>query len=257
MSSRVQPTTIQKILEMDRTWCAYAIADLDPMYFDDCRWFIDREAAVLIYRGLEPPVLFAQGSPQEVSRLFSQVAGGEYQFTLLGIHRAELSARLRPSKEVQMWRMVLKQTDLLDAYKNEVVQLDQHHAPAIHELFSGQPDLPDSFHPSQLDSGHFFGIFKGDQLQTVAGIHVISQKYGVGALGNVFTHPSHRGKGLATRASAAVVRSLLQKGIETIVLNVSMENADAIRSYQKIGFWPYCGYQEGVGWLLTSEDVKG
>jgi len=50
--------------------------------------------------------------------------------------------------------------------------------------------------------------------------------------------------------TAAVVQSLLQRpGLRTIVLNVARENAAALRCYQRLGFWPFCGYHEGVGRL--------
>jgi len=65
----------------------------------------------------------------------------------------------------------------------------------------------------------------------------------------VFTRPDRRGQGLATRASAAVVKALLEQNIQTIVLNVAMDNEPAVRCYRRLGFRPYCDYYEGVGKL--------
>ena len=77
----------------------------------------------------------------------------------------------------------------------------------------------------------------------------VSERRSVAAVGNVFTHPAHRGRGLATRVTAAVVRTLLERRLRTVVLNVAMHNAPALRCYEQLGFWPFCGYDEGVGQL--------
>ena len=41
-------------------------------------------------------------------------------------------------------------------------------------------------------------------LVAVAGTHLVSDTYGVAAIGNVFTHPDYRGRGYATLATGAV-----------------------------------------------------
>jgi ribosomal protein S18 acetylase RimI-like enzyme len=71
----------------------------------------------------------------------------------------------------------------------------------------------------------------------------------VAAVGNVFTDPAARGRGLGSRVTAAVVHELVEMKISTIVLNVAMHNQAAVRVYQKLGFWPYRGYYEGVALL--------
>jgi ribosomal protein S18 acetylase RimI-like enzyme len=123
---------------------------------------------------------------------------------------------------------------------------------AIHDLFGEYPDQPDSFDPTQLAAGDFFGIRSGPRLISVAGTHVIGRETGVAAVGNVFTHPQHRGRGHAARVSAAVVEALLERRIETIVLNVAMANQAALGLYRALGFMPFCGYYEGVGDLFGS-----
>lgn len=56
------------------------------------------------------------------------------------------------------------------------------------------------------------------------------------AIGNVFTRPDWRGRGLAARCTAAVVREALDAGLNPIVLNVRIDNAPAIHVYEKLGF---------------------
>jgi predicted GNAT family acetyltransferase len=67
----------------------------------------------------------------------------------------------------------------------------------------------------------------------------------------VFTKPDQRNRGHGTRVSSSVVGTLLAMGIRTIVLNVAKTNHPAIRSYTRIGFLPYCKYQEGLGNLTA------
>lgn len=65
-----------------------------------------------------------------------------------------------------------------------------------------------------------------------------------GSLGNIAVHPDHRGKGLARKVTAALVKSLLDEGIEQIGLNVSDSNPAAIACYTRLGFERVGTYEE-------------
>lgn len=240
---------IRAILETDRTWSAYALADLDPALSQRAEWLVDQGSVVLLYRGLQPPVLFAHGEPQGVAALFDRVAGGQITFTLQPTHRALLKDRLQPRGETNMWRMVLRPADFPGRTDLPVVPLGREHAPAIEELLAGQENAPDSFSLGQLDSGIFYGVIENGKLLSMAGTHVLSTAHDVAAIGNVFTDPAQRGRHYGRATCAAVAADLLAKGIGTIVLNVGMENQPAMNLYRSLGFWPFCGYHEGVGWL--------
>ena len=82
-------------------------------------------------------------------------------------------------------------------------------------------------------------------LVSVAGTHVVSAAYQVGALGNVHTAPAYRGRGLAALVTAAVVQDLRALGASTVVLNIVATNTPARRVYERIGFREYCVYHEG------------
>jgi GNAT superfamily N-acetyltransferase len=246
-----EPTTkqIRKILETDRSWSAYALADLDPKFSEFCQWTVNEDSLILIYRGLEPPVLFAVGQPLQLESLFSQIPGGKYTFTLLGFARELIKPRLTVEVEHHMWRMVLKSGEFPGTQSKGVVKLKVVNLEAINDLVSNQPDQPDSFVPMQLEMGPFYGLYEDQALVSMAGVHIQSHWASVAAIGNVFTKPARRGRGLATEATAAVIEDILSEGIETIVLNVGMDNDPALACYRKLGFWPYCGYYEGTGTL--------
>jgi ribosomal protein S18 acetylase RimI-like enzyme len=103
-----------------------------------------------------------------------------------------------------------------------------------------------AFSPSQVTQGVFYSIEQDGRLISVAGTHLVSQAYGIGAIGNVMTHPDCRGRGYATLTTQAVCDELIRRGIHTIVLNVRQDNAPAVRVYEKLGFGQYCPFYEGV-----------
>jgi GNAT superfamily N-acetyltransferase len=247
MSLEISTERIHTILETDRIWSAYALADLDAKFNDYCQWMINQKSLILIYRGLDPPVLFAVGQPAQLEPLFSQVPPGRYTYTLLGDARETLEPRLAVEVEHVMWRMVLNLGGFPGIQSQGVVKLEMTNLDAIQDLVSNQPDQPDSFLPAQLEMGPFYGKFEDKCLASMAGVHIQSHWSGVAAIGNVFTRPNRRGRGFATEVTAAVIEDILSEGIKTIVLNVGISNHPALASYRKLGFTTYCRYYEGTG----------
>lgn len=266
---------LHSILESDRAWSAYALADLFPPWSEQAEWIAGQRSAVLIYRGLDPPLLFAHGHPAELDELFRRVPAGDYWFTLRPTDYARLGPRLAARQRVRMWRMWLPAAPArsplsrrngggaagrvrlklaprgrgLQVGAAAVRRLGEPDLLAIEQLFAALPDGPDAFRPAQLEHGVYFGIRGSQGLLSVAGTHVASDRSGVAALGNVATHPEHRGRGLARAVSQAVVDELQRQQIDTIVLNVRMDNQPALRLYRGLGFMPYCGFYEGRGSL--------
>jgi RimJ/RimL family protein N-acetyltransferase len=68
-----------------------------------------------------------------------------------------------------------------------------------------------------------------------AGTHIYSRREGVGVIGNVYTRPDFRGRGLGTQVTGAVATHLLQR-CELIVLNVDPANHAARHVYKQLGF---------------------
>jgi GNAT superfamily N-acetyltransferase len=252
MMSVEQRARIRALLEENRGWCAYALADLEPDMDQHCLWIPGEKAVALVYRGLNPPTLFGHGDPNELMSLFEQAPLERYVFTLLGSHRALLDPRLEVESETEMWRMVHQGAAPPERLPSNVKRLNPDHLRDVEDLFADHQDRPDAFHPRQIESGPFYGFWDGARLISVAGVHVLSKWADVAAIGNVFTTPDRRGEGSGTLVSAAVLQDLLKAGIGTIVLNVAMTNQAALRSYHKLDFMPYCGYMEGIATLLHS-----
>jgi ribosomal protein S18 acetylase RimI-like enzyme len=255
MSLGLSTKEIRRILETDRNWSAYALADLDPQFNQFCTWLTDQESVILIYHGLSPPVLFAMGEPVQLSKLFSEIPSGKYTYTLMGYCRKIIRPRLEIAIEHHMWRMALKLEDFPGTRSEGVVKLGLSDLEAIQGLLSGQHDQPDAFVPTQLEIGPFFGLYEGDELVSMAGTHIQSHWASVAAIGNIFTRPDQRGRGFATKVTAAVVKNVISQGIKTIVLNVGMDNHPALACYRKLGFWPHYVYYEGTG-MITAKISK-
>lgn len=242
---------ILAILEQDRAWSAYAIADLEPRHRQHSTWFANRSCVILIYKGFEPGVLFTHGPADSLDELFSQIPLGEYVFTLQPDSREALGERLKVRSVEEMWRMDLDRGNFLPTAAADVEELDLKDLGDLQRLFGDHADQPDAFTPSQLEQGVYFGMRDGDDLISVAGTHVLSYQHRLAAVGNVFTRPDHRNRGLGTGVSSCVVEKLLAMDIDTIVLNVAKQNHPAIKSYTRIGFRPNCSYLEGLGTLVN------
>jgi ribosomal protein S18 acetylase RimI-like enzyme len=247
MIDPIARSQLRALLERDRIWSAYALADLDPKEDEKSSWLFNQEAVVLIYSGLSPSVLFTAGEPQQLQPLLADIPSARYIYLLKEEHKDLLGKRLQVEKELIMFRMILRPEAFSGIPAGEVAALTSADQTAIETLFADYPDQPDAYHPRQLHDRPFWGIWEGDELVSVAGFHIISEWAGIAAVGNVFTRPDRRGTGLGTRATGALVQDLLDSGFETIVLNVSRENQAAIRCYSKLGFEPHCQYHEGIG----------
>ena len=94
-----------------------------------------------------------------------------------------------------------------------------------------------------LEDGVYYGVYIGRTLASIAGTHVVSRTEGIAVVGNVFTHPNHRGRGLATVTTSAVTADLLS-GCEQVVLTVESKNAPALAIYTKLGYQAVCSLHE-------------
>jgi GNAT superfamily N-acetyltransferase len=248
-------TDLQRIrtaLDRDRTWSAYAIGDLDPERLPDCSWYApaaDTDTLVLLYRGFSPPILFAIGDPAILSPLF-----GELDAPAVSLHvRPEAVDALPPAysaTEIKpMWRMTVSVASFRPpGADDDAVALDLSHAAAVAALFTDArqaDEAPPFYKPSMLAEGSFRGVWEGTDLVAVAGTHLFSPTLGVCTIGNVYTRRDRRRRGLAARATSAVVRHALAASIPTIVLNVSQANDAARRVYEQLGFRVHCAFVEG------------
>lgn len=252
---------VRGFLVQDPFATAYMLGDLDPVYQAYCTWYLAREAgrdlAILqVYTGLSAPVLIgfgtANGLGAIVARHFHALPGSAH-IHLMPEHLAILDRAFHLEKLRPMVRMALSAGAFVpapaggppDDAHGPVERLGHRDTGEIMQLFTHYPDS--FFEPHQLSSGHYYGIRPtgGGPLIAVAGVHVVSRHEGIAALGNIVTHPEHRGRGLSTRVTSHLVSSLIADGIELLALNVERKNQSALKVYEKLGFREHCTYLEG------------
>ena len=239
---------ILAFLETDRLYAGYSVADLEPGMFEQCAWAGAEAggrlgALAVLFRGLSPPALLMIGENEGLRAIFRcELCPKRAYLTCRPEHLSMSREFYRWDETMSMWRMVLRSGRFPGAEGN-CIRLVPHQAGQITELYTLGGGV--AFSPEQIERGVFYGILEHDRLIAVAGTHVISPTYGVAAVGNVFTHPAHRGRGFGTSTTSSVVSELLEHGIRDIILNVSQSNAAAIRIYERLGFERYCPFLEG------------
>jgi RimJ/RimL family protein N-acetyltransferase len=236
-------------LETDRLYAAYAIGDLEPGMFEQTTWAGAEaggrlQALALCFRGLSLPVLFLMGDSDGLRTVLEDGLQPERTYINCRPQHLGLTRDFYAWDEVAaMWRMVLEPAHFRPV-QNDCLRLEPARANLLTELydFGGGGG---AFSPAQVQQGVFYGAFLDGQLVAAAGTHLVSPTYGVAAVGNVFTHPKHRGRGYGTAATSAVTAELLRQGIHDVVLNVNQGNAPAIHVYERLGFHRYCDFLEG------------
>jgi predicted GNAT family acetyltransferase len=125
---------------------------------------------------------------------------------------------------------------------DHTIRLNSSHLDVVKELYG--ESTPEFFLASMLDEGIYYGLGENGRLDAIAGTHVFSLNHKIGALGNIFTRPDKRNRRYSSITTSAAAISLLQAGIETIVLNVMEENTAAMKVYKRLGFDPYGRFLE-------------
>lgn len=233
---------IREILQRDRVWSLYALADLDDELFADTDFWGYGESLALVFHGIAIRPIFVSGAPEEIRRILVAWPEDRGYLNLRPEYLSAVQDLYRFEKCNAMDRMVLGEDPLPDSNAEALGLAD---APEIEALYASGDGGGIAFGRAQLETGFFRGIRRDGKLVAVAGVHVVSRNEGVAGVGNIFTHPRYRGQGLATQATAAVAQAVRQAGIRTIGLNVERENTAAIRIYERLGFRKMLHYFEG------------
>ncbi|HUO29210.1 MAG TPA: GNAT family N-acetyltransferase [Bryobacteraceae bacterium] len=253
MPGNVDAARIREILLTDRAWAVYALADLAPEYSMHAHWVTAPEghpALLLIYRGFQPPVLFAHGATADLAGLITALAQEpEFYLSVRPDFLALMTAAgYRIRSEKRMWRMLLDAREFEPA-EAKTARLGPGDLDDLQHLYcdgEAAGEAPLFFDPSMLSCGVYYGVREDGSIVAAAGTHVLATDESIAAIGNVYTRRDRRGRGLGTQAASAVAGELLRLGIQTIALNVEESNIAAGRIYSRLGFRRYCAYREGA-----------
>jgi ribosomal protein S18 acetylase RimI-like enzyme len=241
-------TRLRSFLNTDRAWADYALGDLEPELFQFTKWYGaeeqgDLRALAMIYHGLQPPICFLMGDGRGIEQIVAEyVRLPEIGLSVRDEHLPVLEQYYQLADVCAMWKMTLDAQDFhpMPGEATEITLADVPDLQALYAFGGG-----DAFSPDEITRGVFCGVRQNDRIIAVAGTHVVSARGRIAALGNIMTHPDWRGRGLASMATSAVVARLIDRGVRTIGLSVSRENAAAIRVYEKLGFKKHAAFHEG------------
>ncbi|MEW5795882.1 MAG: GNAT family N-acetyltransferase [Candidatus Zixiibacteriota bacterium] len=256
----------------------YHIGDLDDFFFPDCLWttlvgeHADIGDVILTYVGGDTPTVHAFGlgnafetllreylpiAPKQFYCHFQKQHHGVFRDfadeSPLGTH---LKMKLDPAAFTRYQAAAISgvgrpgPTQLSRSGPRHhhdgcsIVRLDPSHEAALLNLYAiAYPD--NYFTPRMLQTGKYFGCVHNGSIIAVAGVHVVSDEHKIAVLGNITTHPDHRGRGLATDITSALVAELASEE-KLVCLNVKADNAPALACYRKLGFVPVHEYEESL-----------
>lgn len=248
---------LRSFLMKDRLANAYLLGNLDPSYFQFCKWFGLRDddgqlqSLALLYTGLSLPAVFVTGDTARMEELLRNCRGelpNRFHFHVLEEQMTQIRGVFEPTSYQRMIRMGLERShykpiDSTPIKAIDVERLGHRDTLAIMDLYQHYPD--NFFEPYQLETGLYFGVRDPDGgLTSIAGIHVISEEHDVAVIGNFVTHPHHRGKGLATACTGRLLDELFPR-VSFVALNVQEDNFPAIRMYSNFGFEKNNFFYEG------------
>lgn len=237
---------LREFLERDRLGAAYAICDLEEREFGKTRWGLARAggepaAVVMEYRGLSPQPLFVMGEPAGLAAVLRDVITPRLVYLAAdSSHLPAIEQHYRIDPGPPMLRMWVNR-DTFRPASGVAVRLFPVEVTELNRLYG--LGFPSWLASEAIAQGVYYGVRQGARLIAAAGTHVISPTARLGVVGNVMTHPDHRGRGYAKLTTSAVTQQLL-RSCDDVVLNVRVDNPPAIAAYQALGYREYRRFEE-------------
>ena len=232
------PDEIRAMLSPHRAYAAYALGQLQTGLFERTEWHAARgaagEALLLHSKGGLGTALFAFGADDALEAALQIHPGSRHTFLSCQPHHQETILRHFVLPEASSMVRLQVDRDRFQPVTGEVRRLIGSEAFRINSLYrsDGTPAFYTAEHISQAV---YYGAFEEGRLVAVAGTHVISAVDEIGVVGNVFTHPAFRGRGLGRLVTSAVTKDVL-KSCREAVLSVDPANVAAVRTYNVLGF---------------------
>jgi ribosomal protein S18 acetylase RimI-like enzyme len=259
---------IEAWLRRDPTMHLYELGDLDDFFWPYTTFYglvsesDSIRAVALVYSRSSLPVVLVLGREDQaaaaralLTELRPRLPARFYAHLIPGIIEnlpgvAHLEQHGRHDRMVLLHPSNVERVDTSDAHPLSPADTEELDA------FYKRAYPGNWFDPRMLDTGAYVGIRRGrpgraretgrelttTPLVSVAGVHVLSRRYRVAALGNIATDPAVRGLGLARVATAAVCKALGETHL--VGLNVESTNAAAIAVYTRLGFERVASYDE-------------
>jgi GNAT superfamily N-acetyltransferase len=245
---------IRALLRSEGTYAAYAQAQLAPSLFPRTDWWSASapgggrlgapagHALVLHSRGGLGAALLTVGAASPLDGLLSLHPGPRTCFASFRPEHLEVMQRhfILMRKELMVRMSVTRET--FRPVEGEAVRLRGRDIGLINRLYSSEGG-PAAYSSSHIEEGVYYGVIVEGRLASIAGTHVQSPAERVAVVGNVFTHPRHRGTGLATISTSAVTEALLEH-CDLVALTVELSNPSALAVYSSLGYRQQCTLYE-------------
>jgi ribosomal protein S18 acetylase RimI-like enzyme len=253
---------IRRLLESRPVYAAYALGQLEPHLFSLSEWWLaegaggtaplESRALLLHSRGGLGNALFAVGEAAPLTALLCLHPGPRNTFaTCEAEHIGVLRRFFCLSQEQPMLRMKVT-PDTFRPPEGEARRLRGREVRLVNRLYNAEGAVA-SYTAHQIEDGVYFGAYVGERLVAVAGTHAVSPAHGVAVVGNVYTHPRYRGRGLGAQVTGAVTAAVVE-ACPLVVLSVDPRNRAAVRAYQRLGYEGECRLIEAAA---TRKDRLG
>jgi ribosomal protein S18 acetylase RimI-like enzyme len=241
------PATVRPLLDGDAAYSAYAIAQLDSGLFGANEWLLSRgpggRQALLVHsRSGLGNALFATGNPEALDVALSLHPGARFSFGSLRLEHRAIGEKYFVMTRPQLMSRMRVSAETFQPSEGPAVRLAPDVLGSVNRLYSIEGG-PAAYREAHLIDGVYYGVFIGGDLVSIAGTHVVSRAERTAVVGNVFTHPRFRGRGLATVATSAVTAELLDY-CDLVVLTVETKNDPAVAIYTKLGYESVCSLHE-------------
>jgi ribosomal protein S18 acetylase RimI-like enzyme len=196
----------------------------------------EKRALVMHARGGLGPSTFAIGDPSLVGSLVQLHPGPRQAFlTCEPSHVDQILDTHNLWHPQTMLRMQVTRETFQRTQSTVVVRrLIDGDAEELNRLYALEDDGL-RYSGRQVSDGIYYGAYNRGRLVSAAGTHIFSSAESVAVVGNVFTHPDHRGRGYGSAVTSAVTEQLLQS-CGLIVLNVDPANRTARHIYETLGY---------------------
>lgn len=240
------PEAVRPLLAPEGAYAAYGLAHLAPPLFARSEWWSASgspgRALILHSRGGLGHAMLTVGDATALDIVLGLHPGPRFSFASFRPEHVEVMGRhFILTRKQLMVRMSLTK-EMFRAVEGEAERLGGRDIGRINRLYSSQGGQA-AYTSRHIDEGVYYGVITDGRLASIAGTHVDSPTERVGVVGNVFTHPRYRGGGLATIATSAVTRALLQH-CDLVALTVEANNAPALAVYDKLGYRQVCTLYE-------------
>lgn len=244
-------TVIEKYLSKNVLLNIYSLGDLDDFFWNYTTWYAAKEndefqSLILSYAAPNMPTFIAVSDDvpkmaELLTAIFHLLPRRFYAHLNIGLSDL-LEEKYHLEPHGLHYKMGLTKANFRGENETAAVRLSEDKLDDIYKLY--KESYPGNwFDERMLKTKQYFGVYVDDNLVSIGGIHVYSEKYRVSAVGNVATSQAHRNQGYGKQVMTKLCDELF-KAVDYIGLNVKADNESAIALYQKLGFRKIGEYEE-------------